>query len=84
MSKEQPSATTRRAFLGTATVATAASLTGPMAAADQSTDRPDPAGHHQTSGSECGCARTAGGARQSRRLDQACGHGHSQRRVFQA
>jgi hypothetical protein len=42
MSKEQPSATTRRAFLGTA-VATAASLTGPMAAADQSTDRPDPA-----------------------------------------
>ena len=43
MSKEQPSATTRRAFLGTATVATAASLTGPMAAADQSTDRPDPA-----------------------------------------
>ena len=44
MSKEQPSATTRRAFLGTATVATAASLTGPMAAADQSTHRPDPAG----------------------------------------
>jgi len=43
MSKEQPSATTRRAFLGTATVATAASLTGPMAAADQSTDRPDSA-----------------------------------------
>ena len=43
MSKEQPGATTRRAFLGTATVATAASLTGPMAAADQSTDRPDPA-----------------------------------------
>ena len=42
MSKEQPGATTRRAFLGTATVATAASLTGPMAAADQSTDRPDP------------------------------------------
>jgi hypothetical protein len=44
MSKEQPGATTRRAFLGTATVATAASLTGPMAAADQNTDRPDPAG----------------------------------------
>jgi hypothetical protein len=43
MSKEQPGATTRRAFLGTATVATAASLTGPMAAADQSTDRPGPA-----------------------------------------
>jgi hypothetical protein len=44
MSKEQPGETTRRAFLGTATVATAASLTGPMAAADQSADRPDPAG----------------------------------------
>jgi hypothetical protein len=44
MSKEQPGATTRRTFLGTATVATAASLTGPMAAADQSTDRPDLAG----------------------------------------
>ena len=44
MSKEQPGATTRRTFLGTATVATAASLAGPMAVADQSTDRPDPAG----------------------------------------
>ena len=43
MSKEQPSATTRRAFLGTATVATAASLTGPMADADQRTDRVNPA-----------------------------------------
>jgi hypothetical protein len=40
MSKEKLGATTRRAFLGTATVATAASLTGPAVAAD----RADPAG----------------------------------------
>ena len=45
MSKEQSGKTTRRAFIGTATVATAAaSLTGPTAAADQSVDRPNPAG----------------------------------------
>ena len=35
MSKEKLGETTRRAFLGTATVATAASLTGPTADADQ-------------------------------------------------
>jgi hypothetical protein len=44
MSKEKLDATTRRTFLGTATVATAASLTASMAAAEQKTDRPDPAG----------------------------------------
>ena len=44
MSKEQFGETTRRAFLGTATVATAASLTGPTAGADQSADRVNPAG----------------------------------------
>jgi hypothetical protein len=44
MSKEQLGATTRREFLGTATVATAASLTGSAAAADQSADRVNPAG----------------------------------------
>jgi hypothetical protein len=45
MSKEQLGKTTRRAFIGTATVATAAaSLTGPTAAADQSVDRVNPAG----------------------------------------
>jgi hypothetical protein len=45
MSKEQFGETTRRAFLGTAAVATAAaSLTGPTTAADQSVDRGNPAG----------------------------------------
>ena len=44
MSKEKLGATTRRAFLGTATVATAASLTGPTAGAGQSADRGNPAG----------------------------------------
>jgi hypothetical protein len=44
MSKEQPGATTRRAFLGTATVATAASLSVPMAGADQSAEQVNPAG----------------------------------------
>jgi hypothetical protein len=44
MSKEKLGATTRRAFLGTATAATAASLTGPTADADQRTDRVNPAG----------------------------------------
>ena len=45
MSKEQFGETTRRAFLGTATVATAAaSFTGPTSAADQSANRADPAG----------------------------------------
>src|SRR6516162_90555 len=45
MSKEQFGETTRRAFLGTATVATAAaSLTGPTSAGDQSANRADPAG----------------------------------------
>jgi hypothetical protein len=45
MSKDQFGKTTRRAFIGTATVATAAaSLTGPAAAADQSANRADPAG----------------------------------------
>jgi hypothetical protein len=45
MSKEQFGKTTRRAFIGTATVATAAaSLTGPAASADQSADRADPVG----------------------------------------
>ena len=44
MSKEQFGETTRRAFLGTATVATAASLTGPTAGADQSADRVNAAG----------------------------------------
>src|SRR5215467_13878150 len=44
MSKDQFGGSTRRAFLGTATVATAAaSLTGPTAAADQSADRVNPA-----------------------------------------
>ena len=41
---EKLGATTRRAFLGTATVATAASLTGPTAGADQSADRGNPGG----------------------------------------
>ena len=44
MSKQQIAKTTRREFLGTATVATAASLTGAAAGADQSTDRVDPVG----------------------------------------
>ena len=44
MSKEKLGATTRRAFLGTATVATAASFTGPTAGAGQSADRGNPAG----------------------------------------
>ena len=45
MSKEQFGKTTRRAFIGTATMATAAaSLTGPTAGADQSADRINPAG----------------------------------------
>jgi hypothetical protein len=45
MSKEQSGETTRRAFLGTATVATAAaSLTGPTAGADQNADRVSPTG----------------------------------------
>jgi hypothetical protein len=44
MSKEKLGATTRRAFLGTATAATAASLTAPTADADQRTDRVNPAG----------------------------------------
>jgi hypothetical protein len=44
MSKEQLGATTRRAFLGTATVATAVSLSVPTAGADQSADRVNPAG----------------------------------------
>src|SRR5215472_13529804 len=45
MSKDQFGGSTRRAFLGTATVATAAaSLTGPTAGADQSVDRVNPAG----------------------------------------
>src|SRR5579883_1675729 len=43
MSKEKSGETTRRAFLGTATVATAASLTGPAAAANQSANQTDPA-----------------------------------------
>jgi hypothetical protein len=43
MSKEKLGATTRRAFLGTATAATAASLTGPTADADQRTNRVNPA-----------------------------------------
>jgi len=45
MSNEQFGKTTRRAFIGTATVATAAaSLTGPPAGADQSAARVNPAG----------------------------------------
>ena len=44
MSEEKLGATTRRAFLGTATVATAASLTGPTAGAGHSADRGNPAG----------------------------------------
>ena len=45
MSKDQFGGSTRRAFLGTATVATAAaSLTGPTAAAEQSADRVNPGG----------------------------------------
>ncbi len=43
MSKEKSGETTRRAFLGTATVATAASLSGPAAAANQSANQTDPA-----------------------------------------
>ena len=39
MSKEQLGATTRRAFLGTATAATAASLTAPTAVCRSSMDR---------------------------------------------
>ena len=44
MLKEKLGETTRRAFLGTATAATAASLTGPTADADQRADRVSPAG----------------------------------------
>jgi hypothetical protein len=44
MSKEKLGATTRRAFLGTATVATAASLSVPTAGADQSAVGVNPAG----------------------------------------
>ena len=44
MSEEKLGTTTRRAFLGTATVATAASLTGPTAGAGHSADRGNPAG----------------------------------------
>ncbi len=44
MSQEKPSETTRRAFLGTATVATAATLTAPVAGEAQAADTGHPVG----------------------------------------
>ena len=83
MSQDQFGKTTRRAFLGTATVATAATLTAPVAgeaqAADQVLRR-----HDQTGASECGCSRTADVTCQSGRLDKAGGYGNPERGIFQA
>ena len=76
MSQERFGETTRRAFLGTATVATAASLTAPGAGEAQGVGTGNPAGATKLAQAECGCSRTAGGACKRGRLDKAGGYGN--------
>ena len=62
MSQDKFGDTTRRAFLGTATIATAASLTAAVAA-EAGARYEQFRRHDQTGSGQCGCSRTAGGTR---------------------
>ena len=75
MSQDQFGKPTRRAFLGTATVATAASLAAPVAAEVQGASASRRG--NQSGASRCGCFRAVDGACQSWRLDEARGYGNS-------
>ena len=86
MSQDRFGDATRRAFLGTATVATAAAatLTAPVAGEAQTADTGHPVGTTKLAASERRCSHSADVTRQSGRLDETGGDGHPQGGIFRA
>ena len=84
MSQDQFGETTRRAFLGTATVATAATLTAPVAGEAQTADKGHLVGTTKLAEANARCSRSANVACQSGRLDKAGSYGNPQRGIFRA
>jgi hypothetical protein len=84
MSNEQFGRTTRRTFIGTATVATAAaSLARPTAAEEQTTGRVNSGDTMRLAEANPDLPEPLA-ARQGGRLDKARSNGHPQGRLFQA
>ena len=81
MSEKNFAKSTRRDFLGTATIATASALTGPVLS--EATERHrHPSGGYQSGASDSWGQPGANGAGENRRLDKAGGHGDPKGGIF--
>jgi hypothetical protein len=84
MSEQHFAKTTRRDFLGSATLATAATLTVPGASEVQSAGANNSTERTKMAQSDYRAQRRADGAVQTGRLDEAGGDGHPERGIFRA